>query len=116
MFTILTDDEIKKLAVDLKAGIVFTDRHIPEFDPRGLLVVFLPLSFLAEEQRGEWVKNIEEERLGLVYEYLDKAGPRSVNGMPQFFSMRMIDTETATKVFAIYDKLVDAEDQVLEEV
>ena len=42
--------------------------------------------------------------IGLIYEYIDKAGPRSINGLPNFFSMRLLNKEDALKVDGYYIK------------
>lgn len=36
----------------------------------------------------------EAEKIGAVYEYLDKAGPRSINGRPFFTSCRLLHRES----------------------
>jgi hypothetical protein len=64
----MTEEEIKKLAKDIYTGLVFTDRHIQVASP------------------------------GMIYEYMDKAGPMSINGMPMFCSFRFISQEDAKKV------------------
>lgn len=33
------------------------------------------------------------EQLGMIWEHLDKAGPRSINGLPCFFSMRLLHVD-----------------------
>jgi len=57
--------------------------------------VFMVLIFMGAKQRREMIKNPP----GLIYEYLSEAGPRSINGMPSFFSMRMLSKADAEKVF-----------------
>ncbi len=104
-----TDDELKQLASDLKAGWVFTNRHVE--DANMLSVVFIPLGVMDEDQ----VENLREDNPGLIYEYLAKAGPRSVNGLPTFFSMNLLNQSDATKVFELVAKLKEAEDNALAE-
>ena len=59
-----------------------------------LPVVFLPLAFMDEKQRQKLV----DENVIHFYEYVDQAGPRSINGMPSFFSARNINQEEWEKV------------------
>lgn len=77
----MTDDEIKQLADDIYRGRVFTDRHVqnPDDIPR----VFIPLVLIDDEQREELNANPP----GLIYEYMDRAGPLAMNGMPMFYSL-----------------------------
>lgn len=88
----MTDEDIKKLADDIYKGLVFTDRHIqnPDDVPR----VFIPLVLLKKEQ----IEELNVRSIGMIYEYIDKAGPMSINGMPMFLSLRMLSQEDAKKV------------------
>lgn len=73
-------EELEKLAWDIVGGQVYTDRHCPE----NLIVsVFMPMMFVEDKSFFDDV--------GLVYEYMDKAGPRSINGQPMFMSMRCLN-------------------------
>lgn len=84
-----TDDEIKELVLDVFNGNVFADFMIPnEAGPSGVAMVFMPLA-LMEEEDGK--KLMEEDEASMIYEYMDKAGPRSVNGMPGFFSFKFLN-------------------------
>jgi hypothetical protein len=82
-----TDEEKRRLAAALIGNSVFTSLHVPEHDGRMLGSIFMPLMFGA----FAGVPEAELERVNpVLYEYLDKAGPRSVNGYPIFFSMHVI--------------------------
>lgn len=93
----LTDDELRKFIDDFVSNRIFTSAHVSEGSQNLLSMIFMPIAFGAfKDQNEESVKNI-----GLIYEYYDKAGPRSVNGYPIFFSLRYIHTkdwERARKV------------------
>ncbi len=67
-----TDQELKELAIDIFEGKVFTDRHIPEEEERGLLMVFMPLALGAGK---DWTED-DYKSIGMFYEYMDQAGPR----------------------------------------
>src|SRR3989344_8705422 len=88
----LTDEEIKKLADDIYKGLVFTDRHIK--NPGDISRVFMPLVLLKEEQ----IEELKAESPGMIYEYTDKAGPMSIDGMPMFCSFGFLSQEDAKKV------------------
>lgn len=103
----LNDDNLKKLAVDLRAGKIFTDRDVSPPDAIGM--VFMPIVFMEMPKK-------EAEQVGLIYEYLDKAGPRSINGMPIFPSCRLLSKEDLTILCEYMKKLEQAERGVLERV
>jgi len=76
---------LKKLAVDIVDGKVFGSWEIKNADLVG--AIFIPLMFMKEEQKEEHKDVVH------YYEYIDKAGPMAVNGMPMFYSMRGITKE-----------------------
>jgi len=82
-----TDDELRQFVLDFIAGRIFTSAMVEEHTSLG--VVFAPLAFGA---LSRWEK-ADLDRIGIVYEYIDKAGPLGVNGQPMFFSMRLMDLE-----------------------
>jgi hypothetical protein len=98
----MTDEEIKKLAEDMYKGFVFTDRHLNSVDE--LSMVFLPLALAGKELIGE----LQKMPTGMIYEYIDKAGPMGVNGMPMFTSFRVVSMEDTKKIFEYYNKIKEA--------
>lgn len=100
MYKPKTDEELRTLAKDLADGKVFTDRHIPENDPNLLTAVFMILIFLDDKQREE----MENDNITLIYEYLDKAGSRSINGCPSFMSLQMLNKDDMVKMHGYYNK------------
>ena len=104
----LSDAEIKQLAVDFHHGKIFCDRHIANvYD---IPMVFMILSLMDDKARKTFVA----DNPGLLYEYLEAAGPRSINGMPIFLSMRMLSQEDTDKLFKLVGKLRAAEKAVCE--
>jgi hypothetical protein len=79
----LSDDELREFIDAFVSGRIFTSNHVPEGAGDMIAMVFMPIAF------GAITKEIAEET-ALVYEYIDKAGPRSINGMPIFFSCRLL--------------------------
>lgn len=102
----LTCEEIKKLADDIYKGMVFTDRHIQ--NPDDISRVFIPLALLKKEQ----IEELKVDSPGLIYEYMDKAGPRSINGMPMFCSFRFLSQEDAKKVNEKYFQIKEVIEKV----
>jgi len=63
--------------------------------------------FEIAKEEYEYAHIIFKEHLksiGLIYEYLDKAGPMSVNGQPNFFSCRFMNKEDAATMWEYYEK------------
>ena len=44
------------------------------------------------------------KQIGCIYEFVDKAGPRSINGYPIFFSFRMIHTDDWARAAAAIER------------
>lgn len=106
----MTDEELKQIAQDMVAGKVFTDRHIQQgMSPN---MVFLPLLFLNEKQVQVFQQGVDDGRVFMIYEYMDKAGPRTMNGMPQFFSYRILNKEQTEKMIDYYEKIKKAIEEV----
>jgi hypothetical protein len=72
---------LRSLALDIVEGKVFGSWEIrnPNTD---LKLVFMVLLFCKNE-------DIPKD-IGAIYEYMDRAGPRAINGMPTFFSCRFL--------------------------
>jgi hypothetical protein len=109
--TFMTDEEIKKLALDIRSNLVFGSWNIrkEEFE-RMVGSVFMPLLFMDEESR----KQMKDEEIFHIYEYMSQAGPRSINGYPMFMSFRSINKTDAEKLFKVIAALEDAEKAALE--
>lgn len=102
-----TDDELKQLARDIHAGLVFTsdDVRVPQDAPEhvraeiaatSLRMIFLPLA-LADQPM---LDHLAAQKPKLLYEYLSKSGPRGMNGYPQFFSVSVVTEEEWPKLQA----------------
>lgn len=105
----MTEEELKQLARDIHGGNVFTDRHIrPDDRMQMLSMVFMPLVMMDEENIQVVQKRLGDH--GMMYEYMDKAGPRSVNGLPSFFSFHTVGSDDADKVVGYLETLEAASD------
>ena len=94
----MTDDELREFVCAFVDGRIFTAHQVQN---EGMIPqVFMPLALGALAQyQPETLTEI-----GTVYEYLNKAGPMSINGMPTFFSCRFVhvkDWERAQKAVMI---------------
>ena|SRR5271157_157264 len=103
-----TDEQLKQLAKDIFTGLVFTNNHIPPDDPMALGIVFMPLVMMNDEQQAEFTA----KQPGMVYEYLDKAGPREMNGLPMFTSLQFITVDEYEKLRVFYDEIKAAPPKV----
>lgn len=99
-----SEEEIKQIATDLFHNRIFTSQHLNQ-DAHMINQVFMVLLFMKNDQIPT--------NLGMIYEYEDKAMPRSINGYPIFMSCHFLNTDDTEKVFSIYNKLKTSEDKVL---
>jgi hypothetical protein len=90
----MDEKELKQLAIDISENKVFGTFHMNKCEIANLSAVFMPVIFMTDEQR----KESSDNNIVHFYEYYDKAGPRSVNGMPCFFSMCQINKNDWDKV------------------
>lgn len=105
----LPEQELAQLAKDIATNLVFTSDHIPrEQWDNTLGMVFMPIVL------GAFSEYSEEARkdIGMVYEYYDKAGPRSINGYPIFFSFRIVNVKDRLVVWEKYEKIREVLDAV----
>lgn len=88
-----TPEELATFVQDLLDRKIWTDRHggTDSF-------MLLGLGALANASAGFI------EKIGLIYEYMDKAGPMAMNGRPMFFSMNIMHVDDATKALEAYEK------------
>jgi hypothetical protein len=98
----MTDDEIKTLAEDMYKGLVFTDRQLSTADE--LPMVFIPLALAGKEL----IEELQKIPPGMIYEYIEEAGPMGVNGMPMFTSFKVASVEDTRKIFEHYHKIKEA--------
>jgi hypothetical protein len=102
MYETKTDEFLKQLAMDTADGKVFTNAHIPDAQQSQMLpMVFMPLVFLDEKGQQE----IKDMKITLLFEYLDKAGPRAINGLPNFFSVQMLNDVDSVKFWDYFDEI-----------
>jgi hypothetical protein len=86
-----TDAEIKQLAVDTLADKIFWMTMIDRIEDVGM--VFMVFALMEPEDRRALLANRP-----ILYEYIDKAGPRSVNGYPCFMSFQWVTDDDYQKV------------------
>jgi len=89
----MSQEDMKELVFAICDGTVFTDRHLHPGGRAGDLgMVFMPIAL-----GGLQFRDVED--LGMVYEFLHKAGPRSINGYPCFLSMNLVNRSDAERIW-----------------
>jgi hypothetical protein len=84
-------EDLKKIAIDFADGKIFTSDLLPDMNL--LPQVFVPIALNCFKDIPE--EDIKKGKLWVIYEYYDKAGPRSINGYPIFFSLNYLSKEEA---------------------
>lgn len=92
----MSDDELREFVMGYCDGKIFTANDIPsvripkptqeeiERSARDMGLVFVPLALGAME------KIAHPSQVGTFWEWTKDAMPRSINGMPMFFSLRVM--------------------------
>ena len=94
-----TIEELTQLAKDLWSGSIYTSQHVS--DPNLVKHVFMPLIFLGEEG----LNNLKEKNIVVLFEYMDKAQSRSINGCPIFMSMQCLNSDEWVIVVDKYESI-----------
>ena len=88
-------EEIKEFVLGVCDNRIWTDRHC-----RGDLAVrqsFMILGLATFEET-------DLDSIGTIWEYMSQANPMAVNGMPTFFSCRLMHIEDARMAWKAIDK------------
>jgi hypothetical protein len=101
------DEKIKKIAQDIVHNLIFTDHHYRNQQEQIELLgmTFMPIIFGG-------LSDVDPNDLGMIYEYMDKALPRSINGYPCFMSCRVMNKPDTKKVFELVVKMQKALEDV----
>lgn len=84
----LSEDKLREFVLGVLDGRIYIDRQVG--NPEDVGHVFFPLLFGAFSGYNE---DSLKSYVGCIYEYMDQALPRSINGRPCFASMRILHTE-----------------------
>jgi len=107
--------DLAKFVMAMCDGQVFTTDHIkggPEQIASLAPMIFLPLALGGLES----IPERDRAELGIVYEYMDKAVPTSINGYPIFFSMRLMIKADWEKALTAYHKEMDRRKTLTEDL
>jgi hypothetical protein len=97
----LTDKAIKELALAVRAGSVFGTWNFRESEKNMIGTVFMAFMLMNSIQK----KILVRDGIFHLYEFMDKAGPRSINGYPIFYSFHMLDRDDAKRLETALDAL-----------
>lgn len=103
----LSEEDLKQIAKDIHMGLIFTDRHISDTNEYTIKCIFMGISLATMRYS---ITNADE--IGMIYEYMSKAGPSGVHGYPFFFSQKIINKEQSKKVWDYYEKYKNAMDSI----
>lgn len=92
----LPEAELRQLALDVADGKVYTDRHGED------AIESFRMLFALMSGRPKHL-----EQWGMVYEYLDKAGSRAINGRPSFFSCKILHVDDVPLFLDFYRQARD---------
>ena len=82
----MTDAQLRKFVDDYVSNRIFTSAELRDSEVDILQMIFMPLALGC-------LSNLQPDSLkqvGCVWEYYDKAGPRSINGKPMFMSLNLM--------------------------
>lgn len=80
----MSEEAMRQFVDDFVSGRIFTSLHVR--NPEDVPMSFMVLMFMSWSDTGL-------KQIAVVWEYLDKAGPMSVNGMPTFFSCHFVNVD-----------------------
>lgn len=102
-----SDKELLEIVKDIHAGRIFTSLQVRSSD---IGMVFMAWMLMNEKTRNDMLLDPPH----MLYEFMDKAGPRAVNGYPNFLSFRWLnkpDTERLRELYIKYEETLKAADE-----
>lgn len=95
----MNNKQLRRFAIDYCANKIYTSDMCDQNDYES---VFLPL--ISSEVRAKMV----QEKVIVLYEYYDKALPRSINGKPVFEGFHYLKKEDVEKINRYIDEIENA--------
>ncbi len=106
----MTKNERVQFVLNYVDGQIFTSMQIR--NPNDLPMVFMVLAFGALDG---WERE-DAKQIGCFYEYLSAAGPRAINGMPMFLSVRFMHRDDCERCFDAIDRELDRRDEARKDI
>src|ERR1700676_2981329 len=82
----LPDDKLREFVDDFVSNRIFTSAHLRDNEVDLIPMIFMPLGLGAFSK----LQPDSLSQIGCLWEYIDKAAPRGINGRPIFFSFQML--------------------------
>ena len=89
-----TNEEVNELAKQAYRGEVFFSWQVREHDMNLIGSIFMPLFFLDDVTRKEWVR----DEVCHFYGFMKDATSRGINGYPCFFGMGVLNKEDSQRI------------------
>ena len=99
----MSEEDLRAFVLGLCDGKIWTSNHN---NGQGIDAFSMMLMFKNPPPR-EYT-----EKIGLLWEWLDKAGPRAVNNQPSFFSMRILHIDDWNRAFAAYQEEMNRREEI----
>lgn len=103
-----TEEELTEIARQLYRGEIFTSAQVRPGDEHMLPMIFMPLTFADETL----IKQIEKDKPAVIYAKLSDALPRGINGYPCMPNCSFLSVEEWRTVYAKYEKIKTAMEQI----
>lgn len=94
-----TNEELQQIAKDLLDNKIFSDRHCKNEEE--VMMCFPILTFLEEKT----IEGMLRDKIDFIFEYYEKAAPRTINGMPMFFSCHVLSKKETKEMFEYYEAM-----------
>jgi len=128
-----SDDELKTIAKDLYNQKIFSSANIPPHSKHLLNSIFMVMMFISpkidwkDDSRMNklihiFLSHLEEDYtkrydeyindIGFLYESMDKAAPRGINGFPMFFSCGILNKKDTERMFVFYEKYKELQENL----
>lgn len=96
-----SDGDLKALAVDIVSGHAFSSLSLDEKEADLLPMIFMPLA-LGGPALLKWCS---ENQITVLYEYLEKASGKGINGRPMFKEMRVLNRTDGERLMSYVRQL-----------
>jgi hypothetical protein len=80
-------EDLRKFVLEFMGGAIYTSAQVHRIED--VPMVFMPILFGLFK---DWTED-DMKQVGVIWEYYDKALPRSINGMPVFTSCHLMHVE-----------------------
>lgn len=106
----MTRDERVQFVLNYVDNQIFTSLQVR--NPNDLAMVFMPLILGALDG---WERE-DAAQIGCFYEYLSAAGPRAINGMPSFLSVKFMHRDDCERCFPAIERELERRNKAKEDI